>query len=91
MEEHYPINKAVFGQTAKEWKEANPKQALNGNICDHADLIQLNVLANLESLNAVMIDSGTSKEKRFELLVKTAIYQYQRLSQHPSMNKLDGK
>lgn len=85
------LNKAVFGQTAKEWREANPKQALNGNIRDYADLIQLNVLANLESLNAVMIDAGTSKEKRFEMLVKTAISQYQRLSQHPDIKRLDRK
>ena len=85
------LNKAVFGQTAKEWREANPQKALNGNIRDYADLIQLNVLANLESLNAVMIDTGTAKEKRFELLVKTAISQYQRLSQHPGINKLKVK
>ena len=70
----------VFGFTAKEWRESNPELAKNTNIRDHADLIQLNVLANLESLNSVMIEAGTSKEKRFEVLRKTAISQYKRLS-----------
>lgn len=75
------LNKAVFGMTAKEWREANPEQAQKGNIRDYADIAQLNVLANLESLNAIMLESGTDKAKRFELLVRTAISQYQRLSE----------
>ncbi len=69
------LNVAVFGQTAKAWREANPKLATSSNMRDHADLIQLNVLANLESLSSVMIEAGTSKEKRFEMLRKTAISQ----------------
>ena len=83
------LNKAVFGMTAKEWREANPKEAKQGNIRDFADIIQLNVLANLESLNSVMIDEGTGKVKRFELLLKTALSQYQRLSLHERLKKLE--
>ena len=82
------LNMAVFGQTAKEWREANPDLAKSGNMRDHADLIQLNVLANLESLNSVMIEAGTSKEKRFEMLRKTAISQYRRLSLHGGLKEL---
>lgn len=83
------LNKAVFGMTANEWREANPEQAQKGNIRDYADIAQLNVLANLESLNAVMLESGTDKTKRFELLVKTAISQYQRLSEHAGLKGLE--
>lgn len=50
-----------------------------GNIRDFPDIIQLNVLANLESLNAVLIEKNVNKEKRFELLAETAIIQYKRL------------
>jgi hypothetical protein len=83
------LNMAVFGLTAKDWRDANPELATQGNMRDFADIVQLNILANLESLNAVMIEAGTSKEKRFELLVKTAISQYQRLSQYEGLKGLE--
>lgn len=51
--------------------------------------MQLNVLANLESLNSVMIEAGTSKENRFDLLAKTAISQYQRLAQHEGLKEIE--
>ena len=47
------------------------------------------MLANLESLNSVMIEAGTSKEKRFDLLAKTAISQYQRLSAYEGLKGLE--
>jgi hypothetical protein len=83
------LNMAVFGLTAKDWRDANPELASQGNMRDFADIVQLNILANLESLNAVMIEAGTSKEKRFELLVKTAISQYQRLSEYEGLKGLE--
>lgn len=83
------LNKVVFGMTAREWREANPEQATQGNVRDFADILQLNVLANLESLNSVMIEAGASKERRFELLAKTAISQYQRLAQHEGLKGLE--
>ncbi|MCB0844026.1 MAG: KilA-N domain-containing protein [Bacteroidetes bacterium] len=83
------LNMAVFGQTAKEWRETNPEKAQNGNIRDYADIIQLNVLANLESLNSVLIERGVSKEKRFGLLAETAISQYKKLSEQESLKRLE--
>ncbi|MEM7371433.1 MAG: KilA-N domain-containing protein [Bacteroidota bacterium] len=83
------LNVAVFGMTAKEWRENNPSQAQKGNMRDFADIIQLNVLANLESLNAVLIEQGASKEARFELLSRTSISQYQKLAEQEELNMLD--
>lgn len=84
------LNMAVFGMTAKEWRSQNPKLAQQGNMRDFADLVQLNVLANLESVNAMLIEQGVEKEKRFEMLAKTAISQYQRLAKHEGLKGLDG-
>ena len=53
------LNVALFGQTAKQWREANP--ALKGNMRDFADLEQLLVLANIEGLNAEFIRLGLSQ------------------------------
>ena len=50
------LNVALFGMTAKEWKEKNP--CLEGNMRDYADIIQLVILINLENLNAEMINQG---------------------------------
>ena len=50
------LNVALFGHTAKEWREANPGK--EGNVRDYATLEQLVVLTNLESLNAVLIEQG---------------------------------
>ena len=83
------LNLAVFGMTAKEWRESNPKQAKKGNIRDFADIAQLNVLANLESLNSVLIEQGASKESRFDLLSKTAISQYRRLAEQENIRYLE--
>ncbi|RMG17388.1 MAG: KilA-N domain-containing protein [Bacteroidetes bacterium] len=83
------LNMAVFGQTAKQWREANPEQAKEGNVRDFANIIQLNVLANLESLNAVLIEEGRNKEERYELLAKTAISQYTRLAEQKDITYLD--
>ena len=56
------LNMALFGMTAKEWRRNNP--ALNGNIRDYANILQLIVLSNLEVLNADMIENGINQEKR---------------------------
>ena len=60
------INVALFGMTAKEWRECNPE--LNGNIRDYADILQLVVLSNLEVLNANMIENNISQKDRLEKL-----------------------
>ena len=83
------LNMAVFGQTARQWREANPELAKNGNMRDYADIIQLNVLANLESLNSVLIERKVDKEKRFQLLAETALSQYKRLSEQENLKRLE--
>jgi len=60
------INVALFGMTAKEWKEANPDR--DGNIRDYADILYLIVLSNLEVLNANMIEEGKNQKERLEKL-----------------------
>ena len=60
------INVALFGMTAKEWRENNPD--LKGNIRDYADVLHLVVLSNLEVLNANMIENNLSQRERLEKL-----------------------
>ena len=67
------LNVALFGQTAKEWRDKNPDK--EGNIRDYSDLHQLLVLSNLENYNAILIVHGVSQENRLELLRETAEHQ----------------
>ena len=64
------INVALFGMTAKEWKNNNP--GLNGNIRDYTDILHLVVLSNLEVLNANMIENNICQSERLEKLNFTA-------------------
>ncbi|MBQ8233958.1 MAG: KilA-N domain-containing protein [Bacilli bacterium] len=64
------INVALFGMTAKEWRENNPN--LEGNIRDYTDILHLVVLSNLEILNADMIENNISQKERLEKLNNTA-------------------
>ena len=64
------INVALFGMTAKEWRENNPSK--EGNIRDYADILHLVVLSNLEVLNASMIENNISQKDRLEKLNATA-------------------
>ena len=64
------MNVALFGMTAKEWRENNPK--LEGNIRDYADILHLVVLSNLEVLNASMIENNIGQKDRLETLNETA-------------------
>ena len=74
------LNIALFGITAKEWREAHPNQ--EGNIRDEATLEQLVVLSNLESINALLIRQGFSQAERLVELNKTAIAQMKALIAH---------
>ncbi len=67
------LNVAMFGVTAKEWREANPE--LKGNIRDYATINQLICLSNMENLNAVFINDGLPQNERLEKLNKIAIQQ----------------
>lgn len=60
------LNVALFGMTAKEWRDANPKS--KGNIRDEATINQLLVLANMESYNAILIEQKKSQSERLVLL-----------------------
>lgn len=66
------LNIALFGTTAKQWREANPSRVLNGeNIRDMASINELAILSNLESLNSILIKNGLSKKDRFKILRET--------------------
>ena len=72
------LNLALFGVTAKQWREANPD--LKGNIRDYATAEQLLVLVNLENLNAHFIKEGLAPHERLDKLNEIAIYQMALLS-----------
>jgi hypothetical protein len=71
------LNVALFGQTAKQWRDAHPEA--EGNLRDHAPLEQLVVLTNLESLNAVLIRQGLPQPERLHKLNEIAISQMRTL------------
>ena len=83
------LNTALFGLTAKEWHERNPK--LSGNIRDYAGLEQLVVLSNLESINALLIKQGLPQSDRLIQLNKTAIAQMKTLVENRAIKKLESK
>lgn len=72
------LNVALFGLTAKQWRDANPK--LEGNMRDYADIEQLLVLANIEAMNAELIHMGLSQGERLTRLNAIAIRQMQILT-----------
>ncbi len=82
------LNVALFGCTAKAWREANPELAKKGNIRDYATIAELTVLSNLETHNAELIKSGISKAERFETLRRIAQYQLQVLAEAERIQEL---
>ena len=74
------LNVALFGFTAKAWRESNPELAKQSNVRDYATINELTVLSNLETHNAQMIREGKSKEERFQILKEIADYQMNILS-----------
>ncbi|MBQ0090643.1 MAG: KilA-N domain-containing protein, partial [Prevotellaceae bacterium] len=69
------LNMALFGITAKDWREANPEA--KGNIRDYATINQLICLSNMENLNAVFINKGMAQKERLIELNRIAIQQMQ--------------
>ena len=67
------LNVALFGMTAKQWRENNPN--LQGNIRDYASINELICLSNMENINAVLIDDKVSQKERLIKLNKIAIHQ----------------
>lgn len=80
------LNVALFGKTAKNWRDENPDK--KGNIRDYATMEQLVVLSNMESMNAELIKAGIEPTERMERLNKMAISQMKVLIANTSMNKL---
>jgi len=73
------LNVALFGMTAKQWREKNPDK--KGNMRDYAEVSQLVCLSNLENLNAYLIDNGVSQHERLIELNKAAIRQMKVLAE----------
>jgi hypothetical protein len=83
------LNMALFGQTAKQWRETNPGE--KGNIRDQANAGQLVCLSNLENLNALFISQAVSQPERLQKLNAIAIQQMKLLINDTGVKKLGGK
>ncbi len=81
------LNVALFGQTARQWRDANP--ALDGNMRDHATIEQLLVLANLEGMNAEFIHMALRQPERLKRLNQIAIRQMQTLTAATALRQLE--
>ena len=85
-EEADVLNVAMFGMTAKQWREANPE--LKGNIRDYATINELICLSNMENINAVLINDGMPQGERLVKLNQIAIQQMQVLEDNESRKLL---
>lgn len=83
------LNMALFGMTAKQWRDKNADA--KGNIRDQANMAQLVCLSNLESLNALLIADGLPQRQRLDRLNKIAIGQMKLLVDDVGVKKLEGK
>lgn len=81
------LNMALFGMTAKQWRDSHPE--LKGNIRDYANISQLVCLSNLENLNAVFISEGMSQAERLAKLNAIAISQMEILTQDHRIEALE--
>lgn len=80
------LNVALFGFTAKAWRDTNPELAGKSNVRDYATINELTVLSNLETHNAQMIREGKSKLDRFMVLKEIAEYQLRVLNEAEKIN-----
>lgn len=81
------LNIALFGKTAKEWRDQNPN--IKGNMRDEATIQQLIVLSNLESMNAELIKQGLLQDQRLIMLNKMAIDQMTSILDSSSIKQID--
>ena len=88
-EEADVLNVALFGMTAKEWRDSNPSLAEDGNIRDYADLLHLVILSNLENINAELIEMGISQSERLVRLNEIAKRQMELLRKNKSLKNLE--
>ena len=82
------LNMALFGSTAKEWRDSNPDK--KGNIRDYADISQLVCLSNLENLNAHFIGENIPQPGRLAKLNTIAIHQMTLLTQDATSRLISG-
>ena len=80
------LNVALFGMTAKQWRDAN--RDLKGNIRDYATLVQLVVLSNMESINALLIQQQLTQGERLVQLNKVAITQMRSLVENRNLKEM---
>jgi len=80
------LNVALFGLTAKQWKENNPDT--KGNMRDNASIEQLVVLSNMESINALLIEQGLQQKERLIQLNKVAVTQLKSLLANKNLKSL---
>ncbi len=88
-EEADVLNVALFGITAKEWRESNPELADKGNIRDYTDLLHLVILNNLENINAELIEMKIPQNERLVRLNNIAKKQMELLKNNKSFNNLE--
>ncbi len=90
-EEADVLNVALFGMTAKEWREENPELAKNGNIRDYTDLLHLVILNNLENTNAELIEEKVPQNERLVILNNSARRQMKVLKDNRNIKDLKKK
>ena len=88
-EEADVLNVALFGVTAKEWRENNPELAKNGNIRDYTDLLHLIILNNLENTNAELIRMNIKQSDRLVQLNESARNQMSALQNNKNIKELE--
>ena len=81
------LNMALFGMTAKDWRDSHPSE--KGNIRDYADMSQLVCLSNLENLNALFIQEKMPQDERLRRLNEVAIHQMKLLTQDSRIKQLE--
>ena len=88
-EEADVLNVALFGMTAKEWRDANPELAKNGNIRDYTDLLHLVILNNLQNTNSELIESKVPQIERLVRLNNSARRQMKVLKDNKNIKDLE--
>ena len=83
------LNAALFGMTAKEWREDNPELAKNGNIRDYTDLLHLIILNNLENTNAELIRMNIKQSDRLIRLNESARNKMKALKNNKNIKELE--
>ena len=83
------LNVALFGMTAKEWREDNPALAKNGNMRDYTDLLHLIILNNLENTNAELIRMNIKQSDRLIQLNESARNQMESLKNNRNIKELE--